>query len=335
MKLGVVVDGQKNFLEEMLADWQTRYETSLFTFQELNLPVAKGRVNPFLHRNALKKFVNQNDVVFFEWAGSNLVIASHLKCGSPILVRLHSWELFHYAQWVNWDAVSRIILVSQAMARKFTEFYPDQAAKVAVIPAGKSLTRFKPIAHPFDGNIAMLGNLLPIKRVYEMVLTLAELRKKGYAYTLHLGGQPDKDFNNQRYYASLQSAVHKLDLQDHVIFHGWVGEPEIWLQKMDILISNSFWEGQQNALIEAMAVGCYCLSHFWDGAEEILPDEYLYSTEADLVKKLVGYYHLPDASRIEHQARLRKLAIQKYDILETGQKYREMIEEVSRIGHKK
>jgi glycosyltransferase involved in cell wall biosynthesis len=121
----------------------------------------------------------------------------------------------------------------------------------------------------------MLGNLLPIKRVYDMVLALAELRRRGYEFTLHVAGKPDEDFNNQRYYASLLSAIRKLELTERVVFHGWV-DSALWLPAMDIYISNSFWEGQQNALIEAMAAGCYCLCHFWDGAEEILPEDYLF-----------------------------------------------------------
>lgn len=330
MKLGVVLDGQKNFIEEMLVDWQSRYQTSVFSFKEFALPVARGRLNGFRHRKALQNFINQQDVVFFEWAGSNLVIASQLKLNSPVVVRLHSWELYHHAQWVNWDAVTKIILVSQAMRRKFIDLHPAQAAKTVVLPAGKSITRFSPVDHPFQANIAMLGNLLPIKRVYEMVLTLAQLKKLGYNFTLHLGGLPDKDFNNQRYYASLQSAVKKLDLQEQVIFHGWIQQPEVWLRKMDVVVSNSFWEGQPNALVEAMAAGCYCLSHFWDGAEEILPEEYIYSTEGELVQKLIDYYCMVEEKRREHLAYLRSIAVEKYNLMQSGEKYREVLENAAR-----
>jgi glycosyltransferase involved in cell wall biosynthesis len=197
-----------------------------------------------------------------------------------------------------------------------------------VIPAGKSLTRFAPLPHGFNGNIAMLGNLLPIKRVYEMILALAELKQRGYVFTLHLGGKPDNDFNNQRYYYSLLSAVEKLALRDQVIFDGWISDTPAWLQKMDIFISNSFWEGQQNALIEAMATGCYCLSHFWDGAEEILPEEYLYSTETALVEKISAYFHLPEDEKSKHQARLRSIAIEKYNGTVSILEYKKLIESI-------
>jgi glycosyltransferase involved in cell wall biosynthesis len=328
MKLGIVYDGQRNFLEELLADWQSRFETTVFAYQELNLPVAKGRINPPLYRRALRRFIDRQDVVFFEWAGEHLVAASQLVPQTPLIVRLHSWELFHHAKRVNWTGVECVVLVSEAMRRRFVEFFPEQAAKAIVLPAGKSLTRFQPNLHEFNANIAMLGNLLPIKRVYEMVLALAELKQRGYKFTLHLGGKPDQDFNNQRYYYSLLSAIQKLGLQEQVVFAGWISDSASWLQKMDIFISNSFWEGQQNALIEAMACGCYCLSHFWDGAEEILPLDFIYTTESALVEKIISYSNLAEEEKKQQQNRLRTIAIEKYNETVSIQAYQKLIENI-------
>lgn len=324
MKLGIIYDGQRNFLEELAADWQTHFDTSVFEYREINWPVAKGRINPRLYHMALKRFIDQQDVVFFEWVGAHLATASRLKPRRPIIARLHSWEIFHHAQQVNWNAVTRVVLVSEAMRRRFIELFPNHANKTVVLPAGKSLTRFAPVPHPFRGKLAMLGNIIPIKRVYEMVLTLAELRRQGHDFTLHLAGKPESGFNNQRYYASLVRAVEKLGLQEQVIFHGWVNSAE-WLPEMDIFISNSYWEGQQNALIEAMACGCYCLSHFWDGAEEILPRENLYATDQELIEKIVTYSKMPEPGQQELKDCLRSLAVKKYDLADSLDRYRALI----------
>lgn len=325
MKLGIVYDGQRNFLEELLADWQARFDVSIYAFTPLTLPVASGRINPLLQRRSLKAFLNRNDVVFFEWAGENLAAASRLPHKARIVARLHSWELFHHAKRVNWSGVDQIVLVSQAMRRRFNAMYPGNEVRTAVLPAGKSLTRFAPAPHPFVGNLAMLGNILPIKRVYESVLALAELRRRGYLYTLHVAGKPDDEFNNQRYYASLLSAIEKLDLKEQVVFHGWV-DSAAWLPGMDIFISNSYWEGQQNALIEAMASGCYCLSHFWDGAEEILPREYLYTGETALVEKIIAYAEFSGDEKRQRQEHLRAIAAEKFDLSESLRQYRALIE---------
>ena len=42
MKLGLIVDGHWGFIHELLADWQSRYETEVFSFAEVNLPLSGG-----------------------------------------------------------------------------------------------------------------------------------------------------------------------------------------------------------------------------------------------------------------------------------------------------
>jgi glycosyltransferase involved in cell wall biosynthesis len=206
--------------------------------------------------------------------------------------------------------------------------YPGNDVKTVVLPAGKSLTRFVPQPHEFSGKLAMMGNILPIKRVYEMLLALAVLREVDPRYTLHLAGKPDQEFNNRRYYASVLSLVEKLGLREHVSFYGWV-DPAEWLPEMDIFISNSYWEGQQNALIEAMASGCYCLSHFWDGAEEILPQEYLFTTESSLVEKILAYAGLSEEEKEDRQNQMRAIAIEKYSLQGFVDRYHALLESVS------
>jgi len=325
MKLGIVYDDElRIFLADLLADWKGHFEVEVYDFKPVEFPVAKGRINPFLRRISLQSFLNRQDVVFFEWVGENLVLASQLPHRAKIVARLHSWELFHHAKRVNWQTVDRIVLVSQAMERKFHEMYPGNEGKTAVLPAGKSLIRFVPQPHDFSGKIAMMGNILPIKRMYEMVLALAVLREAEPRYTLHLAGKPDEEFNNQRYYASVLGLVEKLGLGEHVLFYGWV-DPVQWLPQMDIFVSNSYWEGQQNALIEAMAAGCYSLSHVWDGAEEILPEENLFSTETSLVNKILAYTAMTEDEKARRQRYMRSVAVDKFDLQSSLERYRVLI----------
>ena len=161
-----------------------------------------------------------------------------------------------------------------------------------------------------------------------MILTLYLLNQKGYSLTLHLGGKSLKGTNNQRYFISLRRAVEKLSLDDQVVFYGWIDDVPSWLKKMDIFISNSYWEAQQNALIEAMAAGCYCLSHFWDGAEEILPREYIYCTDDELQQLILEYCGLSEEKRQNHINRLRAIALEKFDIEKTKMEFREIIDDL-------
>jgi glycosyltransferase involved in cell wall biosynthesis len=127
----------------------------------------------------------------------------------------------------------------------------------------------------------------------------------------------------------MKRAVEKLSLQDHVVFHGWVDDVASWLQQIEIFISNSYWEGQQNALLEAMAAGCYCLSHFWDGAEEVLPPEYLYASDAELRQKIIDYWALSGEEKCKHRTRLPSIVKERFDVERMKTEIREIIEEVA------
>ena len=77
-----------------------------------------------------------------------------------------------------------------------------------------------------------------------------------------------------------------------------------------------------------MACGCYCLSHFWDGVEEVLPPEYIFATENQLLQKIIAYSDMDENERQLHQNRMRAIACEKFDIEQTKTHIREIIEEV-------
>jgi glycosyltransferase involved in cell wall biosynthesis len=329
LKLGVVVDGHRGFIEELLDDWQARYETAEFLFEEIELRLSKGRLNRWRLRRSLKQFMDEKDLVFFEWAGPMTIVGTLLPVRTPVIVRLHSWELYEFAPHICWDAVDRVILVSRAMQQRFTELFPDQKEKTRVVYCGKSLTEFELTPRQFNGRIGLLGDIVPIKRVYEMVFVLHELRQKGYDLTLHIGGKPRDGSNNQRYSVSLRRAIEKLSLRDHVTFYGWVDDVASWLYNIDVFVSNSYWEGQQNALLEAMATGCYCLSHFWDGAEEILPADYLFAGDTELQEKILQYVAISDEQKALHPARLRAIVEEKFDVEQMKQSIHSIVAELA------
>ena len=329
MKLGVVIDGNSRFIAELLQDWRGCFQTECFEFNKLVLPFLEGRVNQWRYKSALRQFLVSNDVVFFEWAAAHLVTASHLETRTPVIVRLHSWELFEFSEWIRWNAVSRVVLVSEAMRNSFLNRFPEQAAKTDVVYPGKSLSQFRLHPRTFGGRVGMVCDLTPIKRVYELILSLHELNRQGYDLTLHLAGEPPADFENQRYFASLRRAVNRLGLGDRVVFHGWVADPASWLQNIDIFISNSYWEGLQNALIEAMATGCYCLAHFWEGVEEILPQKYICVSARDLEEKIAAYCRCPDDEKWAHQIELRQIVGDRFNVAGMLTKMRKIILETA------
>lgn len=324
-RLGIFV-GENNwtFFNEIYDDLSRHYSTEVFKPRTYRVPVLHGRLNRWVYQRDVRSLLKNTDVCFFEWAGDLLVQASRLPGKAKIVARLHSFELYHWAPMINWFAVDKVILLSQAMKRNFVELYPEHHHKIEIIHNGRSLTDFQPPENrKFDFTVGMLGHIAPIKRVYEAVLAIHGLVQAGHPVRLRIAGRPADDY---RYFMALKRVVKELNLEARVFFDGFMTDTATWLQTIDVFISNSYWEGQQVALLEAMASGCYCLSHFWSGADEMLPPGNLYVTDADLQKKLIEYAMLPDAEKAASQSQLRTMACEKFDIEQTKNQIRQLID---------
>jgi glycosyltransferase involved in cell wall biosynthesis len=143
---------------------------------------------------------------------------------------------------------------------------------------------------------------------------------------MHIAGGSDPAHLD--YYKALQDLVARLKLQDRVTFYGHVNDTSSWYHQIDIFISNSYSEGLQVALMEAMASGCNCLSHHWIGAGEILPEENLYFTDTELREKIQGYCEISEEEKQKRKAFMRAIACEKLDIEVTKVQIRNVIDEV-------
>jgi glycosyltransferase involved in cell wall biosynthesis len=325
-KLGVFV-GEDNwtFFHDIYASLNAQYQIEIFKQQTVNTPLLHGRLNRWMYQNRIQSIRKNSDACFFEWASDLLAAASHMPRHGKIITRLHSFELYEWASKINWDAVDTIIVLSHFMANQFSEQFPEQRKKVSIVNNGVSLEKFSPAGRrEFTFTMGMLGSIVPIKRVYEAILTVSKLVKRGYPACLHLAGAPEGDY---RYAVAVHQLVEKLALKDHVFFDGFVSDTPAWLHQIDIFVSNSFWEGQQTALIEALASGCYCLAHCWAGSEEMLPGSNLYITEDELVEKIIEYSLMPPAEKKVAQMGMRAIAVEKFDIENTKREIIQVIEQ--------
>jgi glycosyltransferase involved in cell wall biosynthesis len=312
MKLGVVIEETWDFFHEIYADFETRYETRLFTRRQLKSGPFHTRINNALLRTDMQYFLSANDAVFFEWSSELLALASDLPKRCAIVTRLHRYELYQWADRVNWDAVDRIILVSEAKRQEFVARFPEQAHKIAVITEAVDLRKFKFKPKPFRGNIGILCHLTPRKRVYETILAFSELAAQDARLHLHIGGSAGPAFRD--YEEALRFLVRQLQLEARITFYGNIKDPWNWYPKIDVFVSNSFSEGLQVAPIEAMAMGCYVLSHHWHGADELVPAENLFLTDRQLQEKLLRYFALPEADKKQAVAALRSRACERFDL---------------------
>lgn len=329
ISIGLVIDGSDGFIRPVEVELGRRYHVSRFTPSYVSLPVVGAWANHVLLNLQLLQFMRAHDLVFFEWAAGLLVKATHLRKACPIVTRLHSGELLETAPAVDWDRVDATITVTDYMRRRLLDVADVAPRMLCVVQNGIDLEKLRPGPRTFQYRIGMACRVTTIKRVYEAVLCLYELRRQGYPFTLDVAG-PLEDERERRYPLALQSLVERLGLTEHVSLRGHIADMAAWYQDIDVFLSNSFWESGQNALKEAMASGCYCLSHWWGGAEEVLPATHLFFTDSDLREKLLAYAALTEEEKAEAQAEMRSIAEAKFDVRQMTQQIVELVDDVLR-----
>jgi glycosyltransferase involved in cell wall biosynthesis len=127
---------------------------------------------------------------------------------------------------------------------------------------------------------------------------------------LHIAGDEHPAYGD--YYASMLHLVKRLGLEDRVLFDGFQERPWEWYRKIDLFISNSYSEGLQVAPMEAMAAGCYVLSHRWHGAEELLPEDCLYFTDGELMHKVLIFTNGTPSRRRKSAVLTEALAMDRF-----------------------
>jgi glycosyltransferase involved in cell wall biosynthesis len=347
MKLGVANLETWIFLQDIYEYLSKQYPTQVFEPAKLPenwlrgpLGFAQGKAAHWLLRRSLDDFIRAHDVVFFEWASALLVEATDLRAravqakGHPaqLVTRLHRYELFEWFDRVRWEQVAYAILDTQAMRRKLLDRTGLPAERAVVIPpvglpAGRILATVEDPQddRPFAGRIGILANLTPRKRIYELILAFAALSRHDTRLELHIGGSHRRD--QLAYYEAIQFLVDKLGLKDKVQFYGRVNERWDWYRQMDVFVSFSFSEGMQVAPLEAAASGCYCVSHWWEGAEEIFPVEDVFVTEAEFVERVLAYANADPARRREMRQPLLRFVREDCDIQKINRQIQQIIEQ--------
>lgn len=327
MKIGIVINETWAFFQDIYDELRDCHEVNLFEPRKVKFPIFQERLQKRQFKKEFMNFLSEHDVVFFEWASELLAFATHLPKTTKIVCRLHRYELYHWANQIDWLKVDQIILVSEAKRKEFTSRFPGFDQKIRVIPEGVNPQKFPYEPRVFNKNLGILGHLTPRKRVYELILAFAELGLDKRSYQLHVGGGAHPRFLD--YYDAVISLPSRLDIEKNVIFYGNVQNASEFYKKIDIFISNSYSEGLQVSPMEAISSGAYCFSHFWPGAQELLPDENLYYTDSELREKIFEFESLPESEKHQKQKKLRDEVLTKCNINLVSELVRKSIEEVA------
>lgn len=163
---------------------------------------------------------------------------------------------------------TRVIAVSQAVARELSSSGVVSQHQIAVIPNGVDVERFRnACAEVHQGLlVGSIGELRALKRHDDFIWAAAKIAAKFPEAEFVLAGTGEGR-------KQLEQLVHDLRLNDRFRFLGWVDQTEKLLCAMDVFVSASETESFGLAIVEAMAAETAVVATATEGAREVIEDQ--------------------------------------------------------------
>lgn len=314
-----------DFIKEIQAVIGTEHKVRIFHWDKpvkfYNMPYIIGKI---------KALMAWSDTCFFEWSAFLLAVASKLRKprNTKIITRLHKFEINSWSHRINWDFVDKIIFVSDAIKQRFIRQMNGKVPtyKMHVIRNFVNTLKWQGIERTGKPSflISMVGSVHPNKRIYDVMLAMRELIKVIPELKLNIIGDFETDYGKD-----LHNARHYLGLVDCVRFfpHMTLTQLKISYFASDIVICNSVSEAFNYVLQEAMLCGCEVFSHNWDGVHEFIQHSKIYTSQTEMITKIIRFYELTDTQRQYLSETNRTMANNENNILgnETIKQINELI----------
>lgn len=194
-----------------------------------------------------------------------VVVASQRDLGdlrSPLQRRVHRFVL---------GLADHVLVNSRAVADRLARGSAVSPARIALIPNGVDVTRFRPAAARRRGpgdvvTVGTLANLRPEKGVVDLVHAAAIVRERcaDVRFTLVGDGALRGD---------LERLIRSQALERWVELRGHTTDPAAALRDFDIFVLGSHSEACSNGLLEAMATGLAVVATNVGGNPGLVDDE--------------------------------------------------------------
>lgn len=263
-----------------------------------------------LTQDALINALRHCDVAWFEWGDTAIVAASKLPKYCRIVCRIHRYELYgNTILQTNWANVDEVVLVSQAMKKRFMSLLGSKLPPHLKVTVLANLTDHQPVSriskkrNPFY--IACVARFAPQKNLVMLLPILQELVKQDSRYKLFIAGR----IEDQCLHDSFCQLVDIYGLSRNVVISGNIASSEMakWYSDKTFLLSTSYHESQGMGIFEAMLAGLKPVAfHAPGGLSEYLPEQYLFTSISEAITLISNGNQTPEVYMQEAQALLRQ-----------------------------
>ncbi len=272
----------------------------------------------------IREMVSWADIVWVEWCDNIILEVSRLPGKTPVICRLHSYEVFtDMPKQVHWDKVNHLLFVNPFVRLLFEQqvicdiprsvIYNGVDTNKFIIPPGKT----------YGKKIASVGYINYKKNPALLLYCFKKIYEYDPNYTLHIAGE----FQDPRYVLYFEHYLKENLLP--VSFDGWVDDMTAWYADKDFIISTSLFESFHYSVAEGMASGLLPLVHNWSGAKELYPAECIFN-DADESLQLVRRYENADKHALAKSN--REFIRKRYNLNEKCEEIARLMAQVAEQG---
>ena len=245
----------------------------------------------FPFRLLSKKFKTFNhsrnsDILFVEFADETLALVSKFRKNKMIVTRLHRYELFNLPK-ADWSVIDMVIVVNNWMKKELELKVPSLKGKVICIHNFVDVNYWnKPKSRTIKNKLSIVGNIEKRKGHDKAIIAFSKLLKKIDNLQLSIiGKSKDLSFSDR-----LDVLVSDLGLNDNVHFNGYVDDLRKEFHETDVILSFSEHESTHLTLFEGLSCGVFPMSRNWEGVDEFLPKNNIFSTDSEFISKIAKFY---------------------------------------------
>ena len=235
--------------------------------------------------------IDWGDIIWLEWANQSAIIGTNYEGikDKKVIVRLHRYEAFTiFPSQIKWQNVNCLILVASHMIKILEGTIPDieKKVKLEVVYNGLDLDKITFKEREAGFNITWVGYINYRKNPAIALQILKELTGGLYTshkrYKLHIAGS----FQDKCLEVYVNYMIKELNLQDNVIFHGWVDDMDKFWEDKNYLLHASVHEAHSFAIMESMSRGIKPIIANFRGAKELYPEDVIFNTIEEAVNEI-------------------------------------------------
>jgi len=182
-----------------------------------------------------------------------------------------------------------IVTVSKAIQNELSKFTYSKNIHTIYNGISQDIPYIKPTIH--NGYILNVARLVEQKGQKDLIKAFKMLEKQITQNLIIVGEGKNKK--------ELEMLINHLNLKNRVYLVGF-DNPYKYIQKCDLFVFSSYYEGFSNSILEVMACKKNIVSYQYDGSEEILFDDNLCTLKniKELSKKILFYLTNKDKNEI-------------------------------------